>query len=352
MKKLTKRFPEHESLNLKFCSVIIGGAAIAAAGAVAGGAMASKGAKDAAKTQAGAATTAAEAQLQAANNTNALQWAQYQQSLANQQPYQRGGQLAYSSLLSAMGLGNATNSADLPRDSEGNLISHAGTDLNGATTGAGGAFSTYVDGIGNVGVTNNGATNAELQTAGDVYKNQLSDKFTPSDLTLDPSYQFRLDQGNRALQNSAAARGMIGSGQNAADIINYNQGAASQEYQAAYNRYTDQQTNLFNRLSALAGTGQSAANNSSAAGQNAASQIGNTTMSAANNASNYLTSGAASTAAGQVGSANAWGSALSQGAGAAGSAWNWLNTPTNNTAQWNMNGYNGTVGGVAGTYGD
>lgn len=52
----------------------------------------------------------------------------------------------------------------------------------------------------------------------------------------DPSYQFRLNQGAQALQNSAAAKGVLNSGGTLQDILNYGQGAASQEYSNIYDR--------------------------------------------------------------------------------------------------------------------
>ena len=55
-------------------------------------------------------------------------------------------------------------------------------------------------------------------------------------LAQDPGYQFRLDQGTGALQNSAAARGVLNTGGTLQDLINYGQGAASQEYGNAYAR--------------------------------------------------------------------------------------------------------------------
>jgi hypothetical protein len=55
-------------------------------------------------------------------------------------------------------------------------------------------------------------------------------------LDADPGYQFRLDQGTGALQNSAAARGVLNTGGTLQDLINYGQGAASQEYGNAYDR--------------------------------------------------------------------------------------------------------------------
>ena len=68
-------------------------------------------------------------------------------------------------------------------------------------------------------------------------------------LNADPGYQFRLDQGTGALQNSAAARGVLNTGGTLQDLINYGQGAASQEYGNAYARdLGTYQTNYQNAL--------------------------------------------------------------------------------------------------------
>lgn len=56
---------------------------------------------------------------------------------------------------------------------------------------------------------------------------------------LDPSMQFRMDQGMRALQNSAAGRGSLNSGDTLRAITDYGQGLASTEYGNAFNRATN-----------------------------------------------------------------------------------------------------------------
>jgi hypothetical protein len=61
--------------------------------------------------------------------------------------------------------------------------------------------------------------------------------FDPSQVNLsqDPGYRFRLDEGAKALQRSQQASGITG-GAAAKALVNYNQNAANQEYGAAYNR--------------------------------------------------------------------------------------------------------------------
>lgn len=114
----------------------------------------------------------------------------------------------------------------------------------------------------------------------------LTKNFTMSDYEADPGYQFRLDQGNKAINNSAASRGGLLSGATLKAIADYNSGAASQEYgnavnrfnvnranasdvyQNAYSRWNDQNNTIFNRLSSLSGMGQTAATNQAGYQQN------------------------------------------------------------------------------------
>lgn len=56
------------------------------------------------------------------------------------------------------------------------------------------------------------------------------------DLFQDPSYQSRLNEGLQAIERSAAARGMLRSGNTLQDLNNYAQDYASREYQAATDR--------------------------------------------------------------------------------------------------------------------
>jgi hypothetical protein len=52
----------------------------------------------------------------------------------------------------------------------------------------------------------------------------------------DPGYRFRVDEGTRALQQSAAAQGHLRTGGTLKDIVGYGQAAASQEYPNVFNR--------------------------------------------------------------------------------------------------------------------
>lgn len=68
------------------------------------------------------------------------------------------------------------------------------------------------------------------------YQNALSNLMNGNFSVNDPSYQFRLGQGQQALERSQAAKGMLGSGNILQALQDYGQGMASTEYQNQYNR--------------------------------------------------------------------------------------------------------------------
>ena len=134
------------------------------------------------------------------------------------------------------------------------------------------------------------------------------------DLTRDPGYAFRLSEGLKGLERSAAARGGLMSGATGKALTRFGQEAASQEYQNAYNRALTEYNALrqreseeYNRLSGLAGTGGTTAQQIGVAGQQMASNVGNLATQQGSTAANALLSGAAArqSAYGDVG--KAWG---------------------------------------------
>ena len=106
---------------------------------------------------------------------------------------------------------------------------------------------------------------------------------------MDPAYQFRLGEGMKALERSAAARGGLISGGALKAAQRYGQDYASQEFGNAYNR-----------LAGLAGIGQTATGAMSNAAGNYGVNQGQNYMGAANaRASGYL--GGANALAGGLG---------------------------------------------------
>lgn len=97
-------------------------------------------------------------------------------------------------------------------------------------------------------------------------------------LQQDPSYKFRLQQGQSALENSAAARGGMLSGNALRALSDYGQNTASMEY-----------ANVANRLAGLSGVGQGTAQYIGNAGMNTGAQVGQNTMTAGQaRASGYI----------------------------------------------------------------
>jgi hypothetical protein len=98
------------------------------------------------------------------------------------------------------------------------------------------------------------------------YGNMLRD-FGTSDFQADPGYAFRLQEGLKALDRTAAMRGKMMSGQALKAAGRYGQDMASQEYQNAYNRYNTNNLNRYNMLAGQQNVGMNAANRIGQAGQ-------------------------------------------------------------------------------------
>ena len=89
----------------------------------------------------------------------------------------------------------------------------------------------------------------------------LSQQYTPfgmQQFQQDPGYSFRMAEGMKALERSAAARGGLLSGSQMKGVQRYGQDLASQEYQNAFNRYQAERQARLGPLQSLAGVGQTA----------------------------------------------------------------------------------------------
>jgi hypothetical protein len=139
--------------------------------------------------------------------------------------------------------------------------------------------------------------------------------YEPFDYQADPGYQFRLDRGLRAMNQTAASRGGLISGNALKAGQQYGQDMGSQEYGASFERYLQNyanaqntfqmnRNNLLDPLKFLTNIGQAGASNQAAnVGSFGSSQAANIT-----GAGNVQ-------AAGQIGSANAFTGAMGQGIG-------------------------------------
>ncbi len=318
------------------------GSAIGAVGGIIGGMMGADASKDAARTQQQAADRATEEQRR-----------QYDQTREDMAPWRNTGGAALNQLAYLMGIGgfgggagggqsqNWLTEAQIREQltpqftSKGSANSQSnGLGLIGLGSNNRPQYVTVYDGTGNDQdsgrqvLFSGGQTAPRIDEAGlnaavqqrlqeqqaqrqaaeeaarkaaesDPAFGSLLRRFTMDDYLEDPGYQFRLQQGEQAINRAAAAAGRYDSGRALKDLGEFNSGMASQEFGNAYNRWNNDQTNIFNRLSGVAGTGQQATNSLAQLGQNAAANIGNIQLQAGNAA-----------AAGKIGSANAWGGAL------------------------------------------
>lgn len=239
----------------------IAAALIGGGTALLGGFMASNAAGDAADAQSQAANNASANSLTASRESNALQKEMFDKQIELNTPFRQAGLTGQNRLMELLGLGG--------------------------NTGA--------------------------QGYGSAMKN-----FSMGDFQEDPGYQFRMQQGQQALERSAAARGGLLSGRAGKDMTNYAQGAASQEYGNVYNRkFNEFQTNRSNQLNplqSLAGMSQTASGAMSNAAGNYGVNVGNNLTSTANTVGNNMMGAGNARASGYVGSANAWGGALGQAA--------------------------------------
>jgi hypothetical protein len=188
-----------------------------------------------------AARNAAQAQMDAANQANELAYRIYQQNRADQMPFMASGAAA----------------------------------LEGVMGG--------------------------LQPGG-----RFTREFSPEDLTRgqDPGYAFRMSEGMKALERSAASRGGLLSGATMKGIQRYGQDMASQEYQNAFNRFQINRGNQLNPLLSIAGLGQTSTG-----------QAGQQATNYANQAMGNITGAGNANAAGQIGQANALTSGIAGGLG-------------------------------------
>jgi hypothetical protein len=174
----------------------------------------------------------------------------------------------------------------------------------------------------------------DLMQPGGYLAEQAPDfNFDVSKVKDDPGYDFAMKEGLKAIERSAAAKGNALSGATSKALSRYGTDYATTKVNDVYNRDlttygTNQNTgntnrgNLYNRLAALAGVGQTATQNSLSSGAQYATNTGNNltgtannnanvAMNAANNNANLTTSAAAARASGYAASGNIWNSALS-----------------------------------------
>lgn len=335
----------------------------AAAGAVVGGLLSSSSSKKAAKAQAKSADAASQAQLTATRESNALQEKIFNQQRNDSAPWINTGEGALNQLAWQMGItptsriqaGQAGTSGKTRQDFYNELLASGKYTTQGSSAyrpnTAQEDYEDQVNGGDTWGTLNSqggyGPLRRLANTAGSstdfaalnaeadrVFAGQgaqgaqgyqgapgdfgsLSRNFTMADRDADPVYQsglqFGLNEGRKGYERQGAASGMQLSGATLKALTRFGNDYGSTKAQGAYERFGTNQATKFNRLSAIAGTGQQQVNQIGAAGQNYAGSVGANTMNAGNNiASNTIGAGNAR-AGSYMATANAFNNAIGTG---------------------------------------
>lgn len=193
---------------------------------------------------ASSARKAAKTQADAANRATAQEQAQYQQNRQDMAPWRQAGGASLGQLSDLLGLNTAPGGM--------------GPTQRGPEFGA------------------------------------LNKRFSLADFQAEPGYQFRMTEGLKGVNASAAARGGALSGGALKAIQQYGQDVASNEYGNAYSRYNADQDRRYNRLASLAGLGQTAT-----------TETGRQGLATAQSTSGNMIGAGNARASGYVGQANA-----------------------------------------------
>jgi hypothetical protein len=179
-----------------------------AIGSLIGGYTQGQSAKEAAEATAAASTRAAELQRDAQREALALQARMYDEAVARQQPYYQAGTNALAQMQ------QRTNAMPEAFQYGGEIPQFAYSGQQPAAFQYTGQQPTFE------------------------YGGQQPEafKFTAENFQADPGYGFRLSEGLKALERSAAARGGLLSGGTGKALTRFGQDMASQEFQNAYGR--------------------------------------------------------------------------------------------------------------------
>lgn len=222
-------------------------------GSVIQGSMASSAAGKAADAQVAASGQASDAQLQATRESIAAQEKAFNRQLELQEPFRQAGLKGQNRLMDLLGVSG----------------------------------NTKAEGYGS-----------------------MATPFSAESMYKDPGYAFRLNEGIKALDRSAAARGGLLSGAQLKAVNRYGQEYATNEYANAFNREQLQRASILNPLQSLTGQAQTSANTLSNAAGNLGAGESAALLAGGNAIANNAIGAGNARASGYVGSANAWGNTV------------------------------------------
>ena len=291
------------------------GGGLAAGGSLGAAALQSSAAGNAAQTQAGAAEQAAQIQGQLGQESLQTEIQTQRQNETNQQPWLQTGANSLASLGYLLGVNPGGTVGSGSGGTPGQTMSIPG--IKGSVTMPG---TTPLSGSANTGL---GAMGSLMQA----YPGGAFTAPTAAEARQTPGYQFALNQGEGAVNAGAAANGSLLTGgtlnaeqqfgQGLADTnynTTYNQ--ALQGYNTNYNTWANNQANQFNRLAAMSGMGQTAAQTLGSQRLQSTGQIASTLNATGGEIGQNMMNAANATASGYINSANAWGGGLTNATGA------------------------------------
>lgn len=278
----------------------IWGAALVAGATVAAGAY-----------SANRAGAAARSQTRASQDAIAAQQESERRALDMQRPFYEGGYAATAAMMDMAGLDRSNLGSDARASGaqdRGLLVGDTLLPEGTTTKSVGKGWYEVWNGGQRIGTLRPGGENGKFinDTGYDVESGFRSSAgnataaANPADLSsykkydwkTDPGYEFRVGEGMRALERSAAARGILSSGGTIRSATRYAQDYASNEYQR-----------VFDRIATIAGRGQSAATTGS-----------NVVVNTGENVGRALVNAGDARASGYVAQGNAWANAATQGA--------------------------------------
>lgn len=214
-----------------------------------------------ANKQSKAAKQAGQMGAQAAQDSNQLQWNMYQQSRQDAEPWRQAGLYGLGEYMKLLGAPTSgLQAANQPQMSAEDYYLQQNPDVAASGMTALEHYNRY--------------GRAEGRPWG-VPQQQVA---TPSQESVDvtgllrntPGYQFRMQEGQRALESGAAANGGLFSGKAGKALVQYGQGVADQTYNDTLNRYA-----------ALSGIGQTQTQANAQYGQQVTQNMGNNLQTAA-----------------------------------------------------------------------
>jgi len=252
-----------------------------------------------ARSQSKAAGKAADTSAQVARENNALAREIYGKNEGYLNPYVQRGNKAGDAINAMLGLGGGPEPMQIPANNgnafnpmgggtqSGNPYGAGGWDWREPRTDNGGYSGNPFAGFGGMGVSNQplGSIGGNpifaqnqpqagqpAQTAQQAQENAFG-TFRNS-----TGYQFRLNEGQDALNSGYAGRGVLRSGAAAKGFADYNQNVASNEFGNYMGYLSNQQGVGLGGASALAGVGQNYVNNVSANNNSAGSAAANAAL--------------------------------------------------------------------------